>query len=101
MQFIACLKIPARIMSTNFDEMWEDALASFYATTDRRLDDKSLPLITTLDELKLELSRKEESFTEFRRKKHALVCHQHSPVMFPPLSCRSSIWEARKLTHPV
>jgi hypothetical protein len=88
-------------MSTNFDEMWADALASFYATTDRKLDDKSLPLIMTLDELKFELSRTEESFTEFRRKKHALVCHQHFPVMFPLLSCRSSVQKARNLTCSV
>jgi len=63
-------------MSTNFDDLWKDALASFYATTDRKLDDTSLPLLTTLDDFKLELDRRQEKFTEFRKKRHALVCHQ-------------------------
>lgn len=71
-------------MSSNFDEMWKDALASFYATTDRKLDDASLPLITSLDDFKLELDRRQENFAEYRKKRHALVCHQ--AYLFPIFS---------------
>jgi fungal STAND N-terminal Goodbye domain len=64
---------PIEDMATEFDQLWEDALSTFSATTDSKLDDISLPLLTTLDDLKLELNKRHESFSEFRKKRQHIV----------------------------
>jgi hypothetical protein len=73
-------------MATEFDQLWADALSTFSVTTDSQLDDISLPLLTTLDDLKLELSKRQESFSEFRRKRHDIVGRAdhtaHEPSLF-------------------
>lgn len=74
-------------MATEFDQLWADALSAFSTTTDTILDDKSLPLLTTIDDLKLEISKRQESFSEFRKKKHEIVgCAEH----IAHESCRTS-----------
>ena len=66
-------------MATDFDKLWADALSAFFATTDTKLDDKLLPSMSSVDDLKFELSKRHESFLEFRKKKHDLVCHKERP----------------------
>ncbi len=60
-------------MELDFDKLWGDALSTFHATTDKRLDDKLLPKMITIEDLKHELTKEQASFDEFRKRRQALV----------------------------
>jgi len=61
-------------MGTAYNQLWAEALANFHSTTGKKLDDTSLPKLASLDDLKVELNKRQEDFAEFRSKRHALVC---------------------------
>jgi fungal STAND N-terminal Goodbye domain len=53
-------------------EIWEQVLRHFHATTERRLDDQSMPKPDTILSLQKEIDKQQQEFSKYREKKKRL-----------------------------